>query len=264
MVERLELRSALDHAVNEGHFLLQYQPIIDLATDQPVGFEALVRWSHPAKGIIAPDEFIEVAEESGLIVPIGRWVLDQALRTLSQWRQVLPRLRRPYVSVNVSARQFRESGFVDQVLQSLSFAGVPPHALMLEITETVLVGDHETVWHDLAALREHGVRVAIDDFGTGYSSLGYLRQRPIDVVKIDKVFVDDMVKSEQHLALVDGIISLAHSQGLTVIAEGVESPVHRDLLARLGCPLGQGFLFSSPVDGTEAISQMTNRQPLAA
>jgi EAL domain-containing protein (putative c-di-GMP-specific phosphodiesterase class I) len=199
-----------------------------------------------------------VAEESGLIVPIGRWVLDQALHTVAQWRRVLPRVRQPYVSVNVSVRQFRESGFVDQVLQSLEYAGVPPHALMLEITETLLVGDHETIWQDLAALREHGVRVAIDDFGTGYSSLGYLRQRPIDVVKIDKMFIDGMVESEQQLALVDGIISLAQSQGLTVIAEGIEDPEHRDLLARLGCPLGQGFLFSSPVDGTAAIGQMTS------
>jgi diguanylate cyclase (GGDEF)-like protein/PAS domain S-box-containing protein len=264
MVQRLELRSALDHAVNQGHFLLQYQPIVDLTDDEPVGYEALVRWQHPAQGVIAPTEFIEVAEESGLIVPIGRWVLNEALHTVAQWRRVLPRRRTPYVSVNVSVRQFRESGFVDQVLQSLAYAGVPPQALMLEITESLLVGDHETIWHDLAQLRDAGVRVAIDDFGTGYSSLGYLRQRPIDVVKIDKTFIDGMVESEQQLALVDGIISLAQSQGLTVIAEGIEDPAHRDLLARLGCPLGQGFLFSEPIDSAEAIGQMTNRQPLAA
>jgi diguanylate cyclase (GGDEF)-like protein/PAS domain S-box-containing protein len=264
MVERLELRSALEHAVKEGHFLLQYQPIVDLTTDEPVGFEALVRWHHPTRGIVAPDEFIEVAEESGLIVPMGRWVLDQALHTVAQWRRVLPRTRRPYVSVNVSVRQFREPGFVDGILQSLGYADVPPQALMLEITETLLVGDHETIWQDLAVLREHGVRVAIDDFGTGYSSLGYLRQRPIDVVKIDKMFIDDLVESPQQLALVSGIVSLAQSQGLTVVAEGIETPAQRDLLARLGCPLGQGFLFSCPVDGTEAITQMTNRQPLAA
>ena len=262
MVGRLALRSALDHAVNEGHFLLQYQPIIDLITDEPVGFEALVRWHHPSRGVVAPDEFIEVAEESGLIVPIGRWVLDQALHTVAQWRRVLPRVRRPYVSVNLSVRQLREAGFVDQVLQSLSYAGVPPDALMLEITESMLAGDHDDVWPALAALREHGIRVAIDDFG--YSSPGYLAQRQVDVVKIDKTFVDGMVDGDQQLALVEGIVNLARSQGLTVIAEGIESPVHRDLLARLGCPLGQGYLFSSPVDGTEAISQMTNRQPLAA
>ncbi|MGX6605806.1 putative bifunctional diguanylate cyclase/phosphodiesterase [Micromonosporaceae bacterium Da 78-11] len=264
MVERLELRSALDHAVNEGHFLLQYQPIVDLGTDEPVGFEALVRWHHPTKGVVAPAEFIEVAEESGLIVPMGRWVLDQALHTVAQWRRSLPRTRQPYVSVNVSVRQFREAGFVDQVRASLEYAGVPPRALMLELTESLLVGDHETIWADLAALREYGVRIAIDDFGTGYSSLGYLRQRPIDVVKIDKMFIDDMVDSPQQLALVSGIVSLAQTLDLTVIAEGIETSTHRDLLARMGCPLGQGYLFSSPVDGTEALSQMTSRQPLAA
>ncbi|MCU7725903.1 EAL domain-containing protein [Actinoplanes sp. KI2] len=258
MVERLELRSALDHAVNEGHFLLAYQPIVDLGSQEPVGFEALVRWFHPTKGLVAPTEFITVAEESGLIVPIGRWVLQQALHTVAQWRRALPRARQPYVSVNVSVRQFREAGFVDEILQALAYAGVPPEALMIELTETLLAGEHETVWRDLAELREHGVRVAIDDFGTGYSSLGYLRRRPIDVVKIDKSFIDDMVEVPQQLALVTGIVSLAQSLGLTVIAEGIESPVHRDLLARLGCPLGQGYLWSAPVDGTEALAQMAN------
>ncbi|MFC7276074.1 putative bifunctional diguanylate cyclase/phosphodiesterase [Paractinoplanes rhizophilus] len=257
MVERLELRSALDHAVHEGHFLLAYQPIVDLGSEEPVGFEALVRWYHPTKGVVAPAEFIAVAEESGLIVPIGRWVLQQALHTVAQWRRALPPDRLPYVSVNVSVRQFREAGFVDEVLQALAYAGVPPAALMIELTETLLAGDHETVWRDLALLREHGVRVAIDDFGTGYSSLGYLHRRPVDVVKIDKMFVDDMVDSPQQLALVTGIVGLAQTLGLTVIAEGIESPVHRDLLARLGCPLGQGYLWSSPVDGTEALAQMS-------
>ena len=264
MVERLELRSALDHAVHEGHFLLAYQPIVDLSTDEPVGFEALVRWFHPTKGVVSPVEFIAVAEESGLIVPIGRWVLTQALHTVAQWRRILPRTRQPYVSVNVSVRQFRETGFVAEILAALTEAEVPPQALMLELTETLLVGEHEGIWQDLAVLREAGIRIAIDDFGTGYSSLGYLRRRPIDVVKIDKMFVDDMVESPQQMALVAGIVNLAQSLDLTVIAEGIESATHRDLLARLGCPLGQGYLWSSPVDGTEALSQMTSRQPLVA
>jgi len=264
MVERLELRSALDHAVNEGHFVLQYQPIVDLGTDEAVGFEALVRWHHPQRGIIAPDQFIEVAEESGLIVPMGRWVLDQALHTVAQWRRILPRTRQPYVSVNVSVRQFRQSGFVEQVKASLEYAGVPAQALMLEITETLLMGDDEQIWADLAALQESGVRIAIDDFGTGYSSLGYLRQRPIDVLKIDKTFIDDMVGSEQQLALVAGIISLAQTLNLTVIAEGIEDATHRMLLAQLGCPLGQGYYYSEPLDATEALAWLRNPQPLAA
>jgi diguanylate cyclase (GGDEF)-like protein/PAS domain S-box-containing protein len=263
MIERLELRSALDHAVNEGHFLLQYQPIVDLRTDEAVGFEALIRWQHPIRGLIAPDQFIEVAEESGLIVPMGRWVLDEALQTVAQWRRILPRARQPYVSVNVSVRQFRQPGFVAEVRHSLEHAGVPPRALMLEITETLLMGDDEQIWADLGVLQEMGVRIAIDDFGTGYSSLGYLRQRPIDVLKIDKTFIDDMVDDTHQRALVAGIIGLAQTLNLTVVAEGIESQSHRDLLASLGCPLGQGYLFSSPVGPTEALSLMTDPQPLA-
>jgi diguanylate cyclase (GGDEF)-like protein/PAS domain S-box-containing protein len=264
MVERLELRSALDHAVNEGHFLLQYQPIVDLATDEAVGFEALVRWSHPTRGIIAPDQFIEVAEESGLIVPMGRWVLDQALHTVAQWRRIVPRARQPYVSVNVSVRQFRQAGFVSQVRTALDYAGVPPRALMLEITETLLMGDDEQIWAELSELQELGVRIAIDDFGTGYSSLGYLRQRPIDVLKIDKTFIDDMVDNAQQHALVSGIVSLAQTLNLTVIAEGIETSRHRETLAGLGCPLGQGYLFSAPMGATEALTWMTTPQPIAA
>ncbi|MEV6631151.1 EAL domain-containing protein [Actinoplanes sp. NPDC051470] len=257
MVERLELRSALDHAVHEGHFLLQYQPIVDLASGDTAGFEALVRWQHPQRGVIAPDEFIEVAEESGLIVPIGKWVLDQALHTVAQWRRILPRAGRPYVSVNVSVRQFRQPGFVEQVRSSLAWADVPAQALMLEITETLLMGDDEQIWADLAVLQEMGVRIAIDDFGTGYSSLGYLRQRPIDVVKIDKTFIDDITHDPQQMTLVGGIVRLAHSLNLTVVAEGIETEAHREVLVELGCPLGQGYLYSSPIGPTEALTWMT-------
>ncbi|MBG0560037.1 putative bifunctional diguanylate cyclase/phosphodiesterase [Actinoplanes aureus] len=263
MVERLELRSALDHAVNEGHFLLHYQPIVDLAAGTPVGFEALVRWHHPKRGVITPDQFIEVAEESGLIVPMGRWVLEEALRTVAEWRRILPPELAPYVSVNVSVRQFRENGFVDQVRNALQHTGVPPQGLMLEITETMLVKDDEQVWTNLATLRDLGIRIAIDDFGTGYSSLGYLRQRPIDVVKIDKTFIDDMITSHQPLALVTGIVSLAQSLGLIVVAEGIESPTHRELLVRMGCPFGQGYLFSSPLGPTEVLAWMRGVQPIA-
>ncbi|MEV6490057.1 EAL domain-containing protein, partial [Actinoplanes sp. NPDC051633] len=264
MVERLELRSALDHAVNEGHFILQYQPIIDLATNDTAGFEALVRWHHPQRGVIAPDQFIEVAEESGLIVPMGRWVLEEALHTVAQWRRMLPRARSPYVSVNVSVRQFRQAGFVEQVRHALEYHEVPAQALMLEITETLLMGDDERIWADLAVLREMGVRIAIDDFGTGYSSLGYLRQRPIDVVKIDKSFIDDIAHDPQQVTLVSGIVGLASSLNLTVIAEGIESEQHRLVLAELGCPLGQGYLYSSPMTAAEALTWLSVPEPIAA
>ncbi|WP_248294143.1 EAL domain-containing protein [Actinoplanes sp. TBRC 11911] len=264
MVERLELRSALDHAVHEGQFLLFYQPIVDLATDETAGFEALVRWHHPVRGVVAPDEFLEVAEESGLIVPMGRWVIEQALHTVAQWRRIMPREREIYVSVNVSPRQFRDPGFADQILQLLSYAGVPPQALMLELAENVLADDNSPVWPDLSVLRAQGVRVAIDDLGTGYSSLGYLGHRPIDVVKIDKAFIDDMVDDPRQTESIAGILQLAKSLDLVVIAEGIETERHRELLARMDCPLGQGYLFSSPVDGTEALGTMSGTHPLVA
>jgi diguanylate cyclase (GGDEF)-like protein len=254
MVQRLELRTALDHAVNEGHFLLQFQPIVDLRTDEAVAFEALVRWHHPIRGTIPPDQFIEVAEESGLIVPIGHWVLEQALHTVSHWQRILPPGRLHYISVNVSVRQFRTPGFVDEVRNLLYRYGVDPHNLMLEITETLLMRDDEQTWADLAVLHDLGVRIAIDDFGTGYSSLGYLRQRPIDALKIDKTFIDDMVESQQQYALVSSIINLAQTLNLRVIAEGIEAMEHRDTLIRMGCPLGQGYLFSKPVSAAEAFT----------
>ncbi len=264
MVERLELRSALDHAVNQGHFVLQYQPIVELATDELVGFEALVRWSHPTQGVIAPAGFIEVAEESGLIVPIGRWVLDQALRTVAQWRRIMPRTRGPYVSVNVSARQLRGPGFVEQVRTALTYAQVPPAALMVEVSEALLGADHEAMWSELAILRELGVQIAIGDLGAGSPSLSALRQRPVDVVKIDKLAVDAIMTSPEQLAEVNRMVELADSLDLSVIAAGIESSMHRDLLLAMGCRFGQGYFYSSPVDGAEALSQLTSRQPLAA
>ncbi|MFF5081197.1 EAL domain-containing protein [Actinoplanes sp. NPDC000266] len=258
MVERLELRSALDHAAREGHFLLAYQPIVDLGTDEPVGYEALVRWHHPTRGVVQPAEFIEVAEESGLVVPMGRWVLEQALHTVGQWRRILPRSRQPYVSVNVSVRQFREPGFIDEIKQALAKAAVPPHALMLELNETALAPENDWVRAQLKDLRDHGVRIAIDYFGPELDGL------PLDVLKIDKSAIDDIAQSQDQLTRVQGMVALSRQYGLTVIAEGIESTTHRDLLAWLGCPLGQGYLFSSPVDGTEALSQMTDRLPLVA
>ena len=264
MVERLELRSALDHAVHEGQFVLAYQPIVDLATDEAVGFEALVRWHHPVKGVVAPAEFLEVAEESGLVVPMGRWVLEQALHTVAQWRRILPRGRQPYVSVNVSARQFREPGFVDHILQSLAYAAVPPRGLMLEMAETVLADPDAPLWTDLDVLRAHGVLVAMDDVGAGCSSLRRLRHQSLDVIKIDKAFIDDMLDGPDHLAGIGDLIGQAKSLALTVVAEGIESCERRDLLAGMGCEWGQGYLFSSPVDGTEALGALTEQRPLVA
>jgi diguanylate cyclase (GGDEF)-like protein len=269
MRNRLELRNALDQAVQEDAFTLFFQPIVRLDSGQPVGFEALVRWRHPIKGLVSPGHFIEVAEETGLILPIGAWVLEQALRAVSQWQGTLSLHERPYVSVNVSARQFREPGFVDRVRATLARTGAEPTSVVLEITESLLLRNDDQIWSDLSALRSMGIRIAIDDFGTGYSALSYLRQFPIDVLKIDKSFIDDMTDSPQQHAVVDAIVRLAETLDLLVIAEGIETARHGELLAEMGCPLGQGYPYSWPLPFAEvskwleAAQRTTTAQPQA-
>jgi diguanylate cyclase (GGDEF)-like protein len=258
LVERLELRAELDHAVDDNALALNFQPIVSLRSGRTISFEALVRWQHPTRGLILPTQFIDVAEESGLIVPIGNWVLAQSLRTASQWQHVGEQDQPPYVSVNVSARQFKAPGFADSVREELAASELPASSLMLEITESLLLKDDDQVWNDLANLRKAGIRIAIDDFGTGYSSLSYLRQVPVDVVKIDRSFIDAMSTSTQQAALVEGIVRLADTLGLEVVAEGIERPADRDLLAAIGCPLGQGYLFSKPLSAKDAIGWLSN------
>jgi EAL domain-containing protein (putative c-di-GMP-specific phosphodiesterase class I) len=241
------MRTALHEAVDAEQFVLQYQPIVELPTGTMVGVEALVRWRHPVRGLLAPVYFIELAEENGAILGIGSWVLREALRQLAEWRAAMPDSSLRYVSVNVSARQFRTPGFVDQVHAALAETGSRPEWLLLEITESLVLRDADRVWADLRALREVGVRIAIDDFGTGYSSLSYLRQMPVDVLKIDKSFVDDILGSLQQRALVNAIVTLASNLELAVVAEGIEHPAQRALLTEMACPYGQGYLFSRPV-----------------
>ncbi len=263
LLERLELRTALEEAVAEGAFVLHYQPIVALASGETVGFEALVRWNHPTRGMVAPVQFIEFAEETGLIVPIGSWVLEHAVASTAELHRMQPTAKPPYISVNVSARQFRMPGFVDQVRRVLATSGLPPQCLMLEITESLLLRDDEQVWADLAVLRDMGIHVAIDDFGTGFSSLSYLRQIPIDVLKIDKSFIDAISTSSQQLALVDGIIRLAHTLGLRVIAEGIEQADQRACLIDVGCVLGQGYFFSRPMGYGDAVNWLLADQVAA-
>ncbi|MET0424959.1 MAG: EAL domain-containing protein [Actinoplanes sp.] len=247
MVQRLEVRGALHDAIDNEQFRVLYQPIVDLHTGVLTGVEALVRWEHPVRGLLGPYHFIEVAEESGAIVAIGSWVLREALAQIARWKTDDPATSLAYVSVNVSARQFRTPGFVDQVRKAIADAGARPEWLLLEITESLVLRDVEQVWHDLEELRSLGVRIAIDDFGTGYSSLSYLRQMPVDVLKVDKSFIDDILGSDQQRALVDAIVTLARNLDLKVVAEGIEDAGQRAELARMGCPYGQGYLFSRPV-----------------
>jgi EAL domain-containing protein (putative c-di-GMP-specific phosphodiesterase class I) len=247
MVDRLETRLALHEAIDTAQFRLQYQPIVGMETGLVVGVESLVRWQHPTRGLLSPYHFIEVAEESGSIVAIGSWVLREALAQFARWQAAEGGTTLRYISVNVSARQFRTPGFVDQVRTAIADAGARPEWLLLEITESLVLRDADQVWDDLRVLRALGVRIAIDDFGTGYSSLSYLRQMPVDVLKLDKSFIDDILGSEQQRALVDAIVTLARNLDLAVVAEGIEQASQRAELISMGCPYGQGYLFSRPV-----------------
>ena len=252
MVRRREVQAALEDAVKKSMFTLAYQPIVALASGEIAGFEALVRWRHPQWGMMQPSQFIERAEETGHIVPLGSWVLGQAAADIVQWVRRTQRQPPPYVSVNVSARQFRDPGFVDGVRRVLAESGLAPSALMLELTESVLLRRDEQIHSDLMELKVIGVKLAIDDFGTGYSSLSYLRELPIDVLKIDKSFVDGIGTSDQRLALVEGIIRIARTLHLNIIAEGIETEVQRDLLVSMGCQFGQGYLLAMPVEADQA------------
>jgi diguanylate cyclase (GGDEF)-like protein/PAS domain S-box-containing protein len=252
IVQRLELRTALAEAVERSSFAVEYQPIVDLYSGAPVGFEALVRWHHPGRGQVPPEQFIALAEETGLIEQIGDWVLRQAVAAAGRWRRDRPPAATPYVSVNVSARQLGAGGFVERVRAALAAADVPPTLLMLEITESMLLRDDDRVWAELTELRTLGVRVAIDDFGTGFSSLSYLQQMPADVLKIDRSFTATVASSRRQLLLLEGIIRLAGALSLDIIAEGVETEVVRTLLMDMGCPSGQGYLFSRSLSEEDA------------
>jgi len=251
VIDRMQLRTDLDRAYAENAFVLYYQPIVDLRTTRTVGFEALLRWPHPTRGMVSPAVFIPIAEESGLIVELGAWVLRTAVAGAADWQRLNP-AETPYVSVNVSVRQFRTPGFVDLVFQELDRAGLRPHLLTLEITESLLLGEHEEIATGIARLRQAGIKVSIDDFGTGYSSLSYLHRVPVDTLKLDKSFVDTIATSDRQLGLVTGIIQLAETLSLDVVAEGVETPVEEQLLTAAGCTFGQGFLFARPMPEEDA------------
>ncbi|MEU7869274.1 EAL domain-containing protein [Dactylosporangium sp. NPDC049140] len=252
-LRRMRLRTDLDQALATDAFVLHYQPIVDLATGRPHGFEALVRWQHPQLGLVPPPEFIEIAEECGLIVPLGDWVMRHAIAAAVNFRE-LYRHEAPTMSVNVSVRQFRSPGFVQRVLTELTQADLPAHALTVEITESLLLGDDEQIHADLAALRAAGVRVSIDDFGTGYSSLSYLHRVPVDALKLDKSFVDTIGSSRRQYDLVRGIVQLARTLDLEVVAEGIETEAHRQRLVDLRCAFGQGYLFTRPLPYAEALA----------
>jgi EAL domain-containing protein (putative c-di-GMP-specific phosphodiesterase class I) len=257
MLERLDLTNGFRWALGRSEFFLQYQPIVSLSDHRLHGFEALVRWSHPNLGVVAPLRFIPIAEETGFIVPLGRWVLVEACEQLAAWSK--DSKEELNLSVNLSRRQLISPHLADEVQTALTLSGIDPHRLILEITESVLMDDPERAAQALAQLRDIGIRIAVDDFGTGYSSLSHLQRFPVDILKIDKSFIDPLVDSDPaSSALVTAIIGLAQSLGLDVIAEGIEheSQLHR--LVDLGCDKGQGYLMARPLDRDAAQSLITD------
>jgi diguanylate cyclase (GGDEF)-like protein/PAS domain S-box-containing protein len=247
----LMLETSLRKALEQEQFLLLYQPQMDLRTGQLRGFEALVRWQHPERGVVEPGRFIALAEATGLINPIGDWVLRTACRQAAEWRM---RYRLPVsVGVNLSARQFRRRGLAEMVSETLRETGLSPWLLDIELTETVLLEDSEAAVENLRALKRLGANLAVDDFGTGYSSLAYLRRFPLDVLKIDQAFIRELAENATDQAIVRALMDMAHALGLQVIAEGVETTEQRDMLAALGCDLIQGYLISPPLTAADAL-----------
>jgi diguanylate cyclase (GGDEF)-like protein/PAS domain S-box-containing protein len=255
-LERLELESDLRHALEQGEFTLYYQPQFSGDGKRLTGAEALLRWRHPRRGLVPPVEFIPVLEELGLVVEVGEWVLKEACRQLREWH--VARVRVPKVSVNISARQFSDGQLGTRIAGILQEIGLPPACLELELTESILMREVSEAMQILAGLKRLGLSIAVDDFGTGYSSLNYLKQFPIDVLKIDRTFVDGLPSGEQDAQIARAIIAMAHSLNLSVIAEGVETHEQLEFLREHGCDEVQGYLFGRPMPATRFEAQFSN------
>ncbi|MEY2477378.1 MAG: hypothetical protein QOG87_2693 [Actinomycetota bacterium] len=264
VVDRLELESELHRALDQGELVVHFQPLVQLDTGRLAGVEALVRWKHPTKGLLLPGEFIDVAEQTGAIVPIGAWVLEHSCVQAQRWRQQYP--GQPLsVSVNLSPRQFQQSDVVDMVRRVLERTGLDPTALTLELTEGVVMFDSEETEAQLHALKALGVQLAIDDFGTGYSSMSYLRRLPFDILKIDKLFIDGIGGGPAESAFARAIMKLARTLELETVAEGIEGANQAHELRDLQCDLGQGFYFAKALaaDDIEALLGSTSAAPLS-
>jgi EAL domain-containing protein (putative c-di-GMP-specific phosphodiesterase class I) len=251
-VTHLELESDIHRALENHEFKLYYQPIIDLQTSRLVGFEALLRWFHPHRGLIMPLEFIRMAEETGIIIAIGQWVLEEACRQLRIWQQKCPIEPPLSVSVNVSSKQLIHPQLVSQIRAALDQSGLSPQDLRLEITETVFLSNPELALAILNELNELGVRLYIDDFGIGYSALSYLQRLPVDTLKIDRTFINTINPQTGNSDLVASIIRLARDLGISVIAEGVETQHQQEYLHNMKCGYAQGYHFSEPLSSENA------------
>jgi diguanylate cyclase (GGDEF)-like protein len=256
--EHLHLESDLHRAIERDELRVHYQPIFALADGRITGLEALVRWEHPEKGLVQPNDFIPLAEDTGLIVPIGKWVLDAACRQMVEWRVAFPGTEKVSISVNLSARQLQDAHLLQDVENAIYTSGLDPEYLQLEITESVVMQEPEQMVFKLNALKRLGIKLAVDDFGTGYSSLAYLKRFPIDVLKIDRAFVNGITHSGHDSAIVQTVVGLARALGLRTTAEGIEDRSQWALLAELGCDQGQGYLFSRPLR-PEGIADMLGK-----
>jgi EAL domain-containing protein (putative c-di-GMP-specific phosphodiesterase class I) len=251
----LQMETDLRRALERQEFFIQYQPIVALDNFNLRGFEALVRWQHPERGLISPMDFIPVAEDTGQILPIGQWALQEACRQMRRWQRRFPSDPPLFISVNLSSRQFTQPNLIEQVKEILDETKLDPRSLKLEITESVVMENIDTATEMLKQLRALGVQLSIDDFGTGYSSLSYLHRFPIDTLKVDRSFVMRMVDNNENIEIVRTILMLAQNLGMDVVAEGVETKEQLALLRKLGCENGQGYFFSRPVSvgGAEKI-----------
>jgi diguanylate cyclase (GGDEF)-like protein/PAS domain S-box-containing protein len=254
-INLLQMETDMRRALEREEFILHYQPIVALDNFRLRGFEALVRWQHPERGFISPMDFIPVAEETGMIVPLGEWVMREACRQMNGWQRMFPLQHPLFITVNLSSKQFSQNALISTFAMILQETGVKPHSVKLEITESVVMENIDTATDMLRQLRSLGVKLAIDDFGTGYSSLSYLHRFPIDTLKIDRSFVTRMSENNENTEIVRTIVVLAQNLGMDVVAEGVETNEQLVLLQKLGCENGQGYFFSKPVnaDGAEKI-----------
>jgi diguanylate cyclase (GGDEF)-like protein/PAS domain S-box-containing protein len=255
VLERLELKADLQRAVEADEFVLFYQPVIILSTGAISGVEALVRWKHTHRGLIYPMEFIPLVEETGLIVRIGKWILEEACHEAVRLHRKFPKYPPLTMSVNISAHQLQHPGLIEEVREALESSGLDPGSLVLELTETAMMADTEMAILKLNQLKEIGVKLAIDDFGTGYSSLNYLRRFPVDILKVDKSFIDQVALGGEQGALTASIIKLAGTLQLLPVAEGIETEEQLVRLLELECQLGQGYLFAAPLD-REAVERL--------
>jgi EAL domain-containing protein (putative c-di-GMP-specific phosphodiesterase class I)/CRP-like cAMP-binding protein len=255
ILDDIKLESDLQNAVTNHELWVAYQPLLNLASGDIVGFEALLRWQSPGRGQVSPQQFISLAEETSLIVPIGFWILEQACIDLKRFEQqhCAQRPGHPlFISVNISVRQFQEANFCDRLLDLVQVHGVHPSQIHLEVTERIFMAETEAI-AAIETCRRAGFKVSLDDFGTGYSSLNYLERCEIDSLKIDRSFIQKLCTSDRAQILVGSIIDIAHRLGLPTVAEGIETPAQRTILQELGCDVGQGYLFRQPVAFAEAL-----------